>query len=175
MVKAEQKKNENISEYIIHMFKTEDLIRTFEFDLNRITKQIISNIRISNDERKELILWYASIIEDMQSQKIENSGHLIEINNLIEKLLGLHNKLETEDEVYKKISLKAEPFIKNQIEESQNTIDNPIIICLNAIYGFLLLKLNGKIISEQQQQMLETFGDLLSYLNFHYQQEFIDS
>jgi uncharacterized protein DUF4924 len=175
MVKAEQKKNENISEYIIHMFKTEDLIRTFEFDLNRISKQIISNIRISNDERKELILWYASIIEDMQSQKIENSGHLIEINNLIEKLLGLHNKLETEDEVYKKISLKAEPFIKNQIEESQNTIDNPIIICLNAIYGFLLLKLNGKIISEQQQQMLETFGDLLSYLNFHYQQEFIDS
>ena len=170
MVRAEAKKNENISEYIIHMFKTEDLLRTFEFDLNRVTNQVILNIPTSDNEKKELILWYAKHIESMQTQEIIKSGHLKEVNELIEQLLKLHDELIITEPDYKAIISKAAPFISSQIQESNNTLNNPIIVCLNAIYGLLILKLEGKEVSPAQQDMLESFGDLLSYLSYKYKE-----
>jgi len=168
MVKAEAKKNGNIAEYVIHMFKTEDLLRTFEFDLNRITNQVILNIPASNSEKKELILWYAKHIEAMQSQKIVNSGHLKEVNDLIVQLFSLHTEFLLSEPTYKKIVSKAEPFIKSQIAGSKNALNNPILVCLNAIYGLLILKLEGKEVNANQQNMLESFGDLLSFLSYKF-------
>jgi len=168
MSKVAAKKKNNIAEYIIHMYQTEDLIRTFEFDLNKINSYVITNIPVSVSEKKELILWYASLIESMQSQKITTTGHLLEIEDLIKQLTELHNKLIETDEEYKKRATIAEPFIKNQIKKSDNLVTNPVKICLNAIYGFLLLKLDGKNVSDEQQKMLDTFGDVLSYLSFKF-------
>jgi len=170
MVRAEQKKNENISEYIIHLYKTEDLLRTFEFDLNRINSQAIANIPVSNNEKKELILWYANLIEAMKIQKIEKFGHLNVVNDLISQLTSLHSSLLLNNSDYKAIVSKAEPYIKEQIKTSNQTITNPIQICLNAIYGFLMLKLEGKTVTPNQQKMLEHFGDLLSFLSFKYEE-----
>ena len=170
MVRAEQKKNENISEYIIHLFKTEDLIRTFEFDLNRINSQVISNIPTSDNQKKELILWYAEHLEAMQTQKIEGKGHLNLVNDLINKLTTLHKTQLKEDSEYKTISAKAEPYIKEQIQVSNNTVSNPVEVCLNAIYGLLILKLEGKPVYPNQQEMLASFGDLLSFLSFKYKE-----
>ncbi len=168
MVKAEEKKNNNISEYIIYMFQTEDLVRALKVDLNQITEYVIASLPISDKEKKELILWYASIIENMKSQQIEKEGHLKEVNDLMAYLHTLHTQLISTEDDYKKIALKAEPYIQQQIKESKNTLSNPIQICLNAIYGFLLLKLDGKEVNSDQQKMLDAFGDLLSYLSFKF-------
>lgn len=168
MVKADQKKADNISEYIIYMFQTEDLVRALKLDLNQITDYVIASLPVSDTEKKELILWYASIIEEMKAQQIEKEGHLKEINDIMLQLHELHAELITTEVAYKKIALKAEPYIQNQIVESKNTLSNPIQICLNAIYGFLLLKLEGKEVNSDQQKMLEAFGDLLSFLSFTY-------
>jgi len=170
-MKADELKNKNISEYIVHMFKSEDLVRTFEFDLNKITDYLIANIPVSASEKKEQILWYASLIEQMREEDIQNKGHLTELNNLINELTKLHISLIEQDKTYKKINSKAQPFIQNQIEMGGNAIINPIQICLNAIYGALLLKINAKTITELQQEMLETFGDLLSYLSYSYKRD----
>lgn len=171
MIKAEQKKNENIAEYIIHMFKSEDLVRTFEFDLNKINSYVITNIPTSVAEKKELILWYASLIETMQLEKIHASGHLEIVTNLLNDLLKLHSTLLDTESDYEKIVIKAKPYIQHQIKESNNVLNNPIQVCINAVYGFLLLKLDDKIINEDQQKMLDTFGDLLSYLSYKYKEE----
>ncbi len=168
MVKADELKDQNVSEYIVHMFKSEDLVRTFKFDLNKITDYLIANIPVSTSKKKEQILWYASLIEQMREENIQDKGHLNELNNLINELTKLHISLIKEDKTYKEINLRAQPFIQNQVKIGENTITNPILICLNAIYGALLLKINGKTITEQQQKMLETFGDLLSYLSYTY-------
>lgn len=171
MIKADQKKADNISEYIIYMFQTEDLVRALKLDLNQITDYVIASLPVSDTEKKELILWYASIIEEMKTQQIEKEGHLKEISDLILQLHELHTELITTEVTYKKIALKAEPYIQNQIVESKNTLSNPIQICLNAIYGFLLLKLEGKEVNSDQQKMLEAFGDLLSFLSFTYKKK----
>jgi len=168
MVKTVEKKKNNIAEYIIYMYQSEDLIRTFECDLNQINSYVISNIPASDHEKKELILWYASLIETMQSENITKSGHLKELKDIISQLTELHNSLIDTDINYQEIASKAEPFIKNQIKESANTITNSIQVCVNAVYGFLLLKLDGKDVTNEQQKMLDAFGDLLSYVSYIY-------
>ncbi len=171
MVKAEQKKNENIAEYIIYMFQTEDLVRALKLDLNQITNYVIASLPITDKEKKEHILWYATIVEKMNAQQIEQEGHLKEINDLMALLNQLHLKLIISKSTYKEIASKAEPYIQNQIKASKNTLINPVQISLNAIYGFLLLKLEGKEVTPTQQEMLDVFGDLLSFLSFSYKEE----
>lgn len=168
MIKANEKKINNIAEYIVYMFQTEDLVRALQLDLNQITDYVITSLPVSNNEKKELILWYASIIEKMQSQQIEKEGHLEEIDELMTQLNTLHNKLIETKSDYKEIAVKAEPHIQSQIIESKNTLSNPIQVCINAVYGFLLLKLEGKEVTKEQQKMLDTFGDLLSYISYTY-------
>ncbi|MCF6360660.1 MAG: DUF4924 family protein [Cyclobacteriaceae bacterium] len=168
MVKADQKKESNISEYLIYMFQSEDLIRTFEFDLNRITEYMIANIPVTDSEKKELILWYAALIEIMRADNVEKAGHISEVSNLIQELAALHHSLISNDTKYNSLVQLANPFIQANIKESNNTITNPIQVCLNAIYGFLLLKFEEKIITDNQQKMLNAFGDLLSYLSYNY-------
>ncbi len=171
MIKAEELKWQNISEYIIHMYKSEDLVRTFAFDLNKITDYLIANIPVSASEKKEQVLWYAALIEQMRVDNIEVKGHLNELKNLVSQLSKLHIKLIEEDKIYQNINSKATPFIQNQIKVSKNTVRDPIQICLNAVYGFLLLKINSKGITDDQQKMLDAFGNLLSYLSFTYKEE----
>ena len=60
----------------------------------------------------------------------------------------------------------------DHITFSKNTILNPVQICLNGIYGMLLLKLNGKTVSDEQQSTLVNFGNLLQYLSEAYKKEF---
>jgi hypothetical protein len=171
MGKAEEKRSKNITEYLIYMFKSEDLIRTFEYDLNKITDYLISQIPISTQEKKELILWYASLIESMQSENIIESGHIEEVKILLTELNTLHNALIKDDNDYNIIVSKAAPFIQSQIEKSNNKLNNPIQVCLNAIYGFLLLKVDEKEPTAEQQTMLNAFGDLLSYLSHKYKEQ----
>lgn len=170
MVLAETKKQENIAEYIVHMYQTEELIRSYEFDLNRINNYVISRIPVSIDEKKELLLWYAAIIESMQNEGIETKGHLSETIALVDQLNQLHVDLLNEDNSYQKVFESASPFIDSQINEANHTITDPIQICLNAIYGFLLLKLDGKKVTDNQQNMLDSFGDMLSYLSYKFKQ-----
>jgi len=171
MVKATELKSQNISEYIIHMYKSEDLVRTFEFDLNKITDYLIVNIPVSVSDKKEQILWYAALIEQMRADNIETKDHLNELKDLVNQLSNLHTKLIKQDKDYQKINSKANPFIQNQIKMSKNTVIDPVQICINSVYGFLLLKINNKAVTDKQQEMLNTFGDLLSYLSFTYKPE----
>ena len=170
MVKAEEKRRDNIAEYIIHMYQSEELVRSFDFDLDQINTYVISHIPLEDHAKKELLLWYASLIENMQKEGINESGHLKETIDLTHQLNKLHVELLGKDKSYERIVHSAQPFIETQIKESKNTISDPIQICLNAVYGFLLLKLNGKSITSEQQNMLGAFGDMLSFLSFKFKQ-----
>ena len=40
MIVAEQKRKENVAEYILYMWQIEDTIRALDFDLTRITEYV---------------------------------------------------------------------------------------------------------------------------------------
>ncbi len=59
---AQKKRFENISEYIIHLYKTEDLIRAYEMDIDQINKYVVSHLPLSTDEKEETRKWYVNLI-----------------------------------------------------------------------------------------------------------------
>ncbi|MDP4679727.1 MAG: DUF4924 family protein [Cyclobacteriaceae bacterium] len=163
-----KKLNENISEYIIQLFRKEDLVRAFEFDLEKIGSHVINHLPISNIEKLGEVNYYEDLIRKMKSEKVTEVGHISEANNLIQTLEALRNDLLKNDDVFSTIFNKAKPAIEENKKLSQGKIKNDIQVCLNGIYGFLLLRLNGKEIDENNKTKLEQFGNVLSYLSSKY-------
>jgi hypothetical protein len=171
VIPAEIKKKENIAEYIIHMYQTEDLILNYKFDLDDILQYVIQHM--SNDEIaiKKLLLWYADIIDHMQRENISDSTkRLSSTQKIVDNLLVLHNELLITDKEYLQTFEKARPDIQRNSEYSKNSITNPIQICLNGIYGMLLLKLNGKKIPADDEGSLTNFGAVLGHLSITFKE-----
>ena len=165
---AKNKKQSNIAEYLIYIYKTEELIRTFNFDIEEISEYVIKHFPLSPEEKEEQRKWYSDFMEEMKSQGIEKSGHMNEANDIVEELCELHIDLLVKDENYQKLVQNARPYLQKHIALSDHKVSNPIQVCLNAIYGFLLLELNKKKIDEKDKGCLEVFGDMLSFLSHHY-------
>lgn len=160
--------NENISEYIIRMYRSEDLVRAFEFDLEKIGTHVITHLPTSNIDKLSEVNFYESLISKMKSEGLETSGHLKELNTLVGDLTKLNDSLVKTNTKFQEIYKDAKPFIEQNLSTASGTITNEIQICLNGIYGFLLLKLNGKEVDGESKEMLEKFGALLAYLSTKY-------
>ncbi len=171
MTISERKKQENIAQYLIHIYQTEDLIRAFEFDLNQITEYVIKHIP-DDSERKQLMLWYADIITQMKDENIQQEGHLRSTQKIVSELLDLRDILLSEDREFKSIWKASQQVISKYAKEGGV---NEIQACLNGIYGLLLLRLNGKPVSDEITQHAEIFGNVLSYLSYRYKQNHFTS
>jgi len=171
MLLSEKKKLNNISEYIIHMYQTEDLIRSFEFDLDQINTYVLKHIPGTIEDKKELLLWYAGLIEKMRNEKIEKSGHLHEVTTKVDQMKSLHNKMKDSEKEYQKVIEKSSPHINKFNKLGKDMSLHIVDICFNGIYGLLLLKLQGKKVSSEDNESLEAFGDILSYLSYKYKQQ----
>ena len=169
MLIAEQKRKESISEYIIFMYQTEDLIRAYNFDLEEIYKYVIQHFPVEDDMKTRIKAWYRKTANQMKKESIEESGHLQELNDLAIELSSFNLELLKSDQTYRKIFDQAKLHINRSSALSNGQLTNPIQICLNGIYGLLILRLNGKPVDDQIKQGAQAFGDVLSYLSFKYQ------
>lgn len=176
MIPADIKKKENIAEYIIYMYQTEDLILTYDHNLDDILEYVIKHMSRDEQVIKEQLLWYANIIEQMKNDGVaESKKRLNSTQYYVDRLSRLHDNFLVNDESYQIIYANAEKNILHHIALSENSIVKPVQICLNGIYGMLLLKLNGKKISANQQTTLANFGSVLEYLSEAYKKEYPQS
>lgn len=162
---------ENISEYIIQMYRKEDLCRAFDLNLESIGNHIINHLPVSNSEKLAEVNFYEELISKMKAEGIEKEGHLKEVNDLVDELTDFHQNLLKSDQDYKKVFESAKPHVDENLKIAEGKITNEIQICLNGVYGFLLLKLNGKEIKHEDQKMIDGFGDVLSFLSFKYKEK----
>ncbi|GAB2628331.1 DUF4924 family protein [Belliella aquatica] len=166
---AEKKKSQNIAEYIIYMYQMEDLIRAYNFNMEEIRQFVISHYPISDTEKDETRLWFASICEQMISEKITTSGHLSNVQDIVDDLAKIHWTLLKTDKEYFDTYNSAKPYVIEMIMEAgDKPVGNEIQVCLNAIYGLLLAKLKGREIPKGYTEATEAFGNVLSYLSFAY-------
>ena len=93
MLIAQQKLNENVAEYILYMYQIEDLIRAYQFDLDRIVKEVVEPNLPDRAYLERYRAWYAGLIQDMKSERIIESGHRLELQDVMVELSYLHNSL----------------------------------------------------------------------------------
>ena len=169
---SRQKKEENIAEYVLYMWQIEDVIRACKLDLTKIEKTIISQQDLEDAQREELKAWYKGLTNKMKIQKIEQVGHLREVNEVVEELSMLHNTLLTyyKDEKYIEAYSGAEQYINEFKSVSNNPTASNIEVLFSALYAKLILKLQGRDISSSTEEAFQAFRNVLAYLAAKYKQ-----
>ncbi|MBE0656000.1 MAG: DUF4924 family protein [Bacteroidales bacterium] len=163
MLVASQKRKENIAEYLLYMFQVEDLIRSFNFDIEAIDKSLITQYREDYSFKREIREWYRSLIVMMKESGVQNTGHIPLLRGLINSLNDIHLSLlqkENEHE-YSELYSLCNPAIEELRIKSGDPDTNDIEVCLNGLYGLLLLRMQKKIVNPETQQAFERISKLL--------------
>ena len=148
MIIARQKRKENIAEYLLYMWQVEDLIRANKFDMDSINRTVIAHYDQPEEVKKEIAQWYEELIEMMRSEGVMEKGHIQLNKNVIITLTDLHLRLlkSPKEMVYSAAYYKTLPYIV-QLRAKSGGEDLPELeTCVAAVYGYLLLRMQGKAV-----------------------------
>lgn len=175
MITASVKKRENIAEYLIYMWQIEDLIRANGLDIDKIQSNIIDQYKdLTEAQRKEMRDWYDSLIDMMRRENVIEKGHLQINKNVIIQLDDLHRKLLGNQKyaAYSAQFYHTLPIIVELRAKSGDNKSGEIETCFNALYGILLLRLQGKEISEETKQAIDQISKFLAVLAMYYKKDY---
>ena len=175
MITASIKKKENIAEYLLYMWQIEDLIRAYQLDIDKIQDAIINNYRdLTEEQKKEMRDWYESLIDMMRREGVIEKGHLQINKNVIIQLDDLHRQLLSDQKFasYSAQFYHTLPIIVELRAKSGDSKSEEIETCFNALYGILLLRLQGKEISEETQQATAQISKFLAVLAMYYKKDY---
>lgn len=166
MIVAQQKKKENIIEYIIYMWNVEDLLRSLNLEIDKIDSRIISAYQVDDEVKNEVRNWYINLIKEMKTYGLLQKGHLPEINEIIAELALLHDSLLHlyQDPRYIELERHAGESIKELVKKSGSKTISPVEAGLNGLYGILLLRMKKKAISSDTEESIRTISDMFAYL-----------
>ena len=175
MITASVKKRENIAEYLLYMWQIEDLIRANGLDIDKIQENIIDNYsELTDAQRKEMREWYESLIDMMRREGVVESGHLQLNKNVIIALDDLSRRLMADSKFasYSAQFYHTLPIIVELRAKSGDNKAGEIETCFNALYGILMLRLQGKEISEETQQAVAQISKFLALLSHYYKLDY---
>ena len=175
MFTASQKKKDNIAEYLLYMWQIEDLIRAYNLDIDKIQEAIIDQYKdLNDDQRKELRDWYESLIDMMRREGVQEKGHLQINKNVILQLEDLHRQLLNDQKFasYSAQFYHTLPLIVELRAKAGENKAGEIETLFNALYGVLLLRLQGKEISEETQQAINQISKFLAVLSHYYKLDY---
>jgi len=172
MLTARQKKRENTIEYILYMWQVEDLLRACAFDAAEIERRIVAQYDATPDIKFEIREWYLALCDTMKQEGVTEKGHIQSVNKLLEELEDFHLNLlrSSEEQVYGALYHKALSAIVQLRSKSGGARMREIETCLTAVYGFLLLKMQGRDISAETEEGVKQISALLAFLAEKYKE-----
>ncbi len=171
MIISQAKRKENIAEYLLYMWQVEDIIRAMSMDIDKIKAGIIDHYDVDDRTRKEIIDWWEGLIMMMQHEGKQQAGHLQINKNVLIRLNDLHAELmqspkypEYGAEFYKTLPFIVELRAKTPEEQQVGELET----CFNALYGTLMLKLQGKEMSKETQVAIDQISHFIGTLAAFY-------
>lgn len=167
MITASQKRKENIAEYLLYMWQIEDIIRANGLDIDKIKENVIDKYpSLTEQQRREMTEWYESLIDMMRRENVEKSGHLQLNKNVIIQLAELHQALLKDPRFpdYTAEFYRTLPYIVELRAKSGEEKSGEIETCFNALYGMLMLRLQGKEITPQTADAIKQISRFIALL-----------
>ena len=167
MIIAQAKRKENIAEYLLYMWQVEDTIRAYHFDIDEIDKNIISRFQVDDETKAKIKDWYENLIKMMELEHVKEKGHLQINKNVLITLTDLHLQLLKSPKYpqYAAQYYQTVPFIvelRAKTPEAQRV--GELETCFNALYGVLMLKLQGKKIGNATQTAINNISYFIGLL-----------
>lgn len=173
MIIANQKRKENIAEYLLYMWQVEDLLRANGCDIDRVEKNVIALYNVDDDTRAQIKDWYENLIKMMQLEHVNEHGHLQINKNVIIRLNDFHNALLDSPKFpeYRAEYYKTLPFIVELRAKSGNEPTGEIETCFNALYGTLMLRLQHRELSQGTAQAVAQISRFIAKLSALYMKD----
>ncbi len=172
MLIAQEKRKTNIAEYILYMWQLEDVLRALNFDSEKIRKTLVEKYNESPEILEEIHAWYMNLVSIMKNEKVTEKGHIqilsIIVNDLNRFHLGLLQQPQQTDYILS--FQKAFPLIQELKAKQGGTIENIPEICLNGLYGLLLLRLQKREVSESTEKSMQVIAAFMAKLSAMYLQ-----
>jgi hypothetical protein len=172
MLIAKEKRKTNIAEYILYMWQLEDMLRALRFDSELIRNHLVKGFNQPGDISEEITEWYVNLASLMKSDGVEQHGHIQVIKNLLNELNDLHLLLLSRPQEMDYINTfqQSLPFIKELKSKQKETGLNDIEVCLNGLYGLLLLRIQKKEISDGTEKSMQVIAGFVAKLSAKYLQ-----
>lgn len=167
---SEDLKQNNIAEYIIYMWQTEDMIRSLDYDIEKIQKTIIDKYDVDDEMKQGIRNWYSSLIQMAELENIKQSGHLQVLTNIVSDLNDLHLWLLQQPTEAQYQQAYQEALLNIKLLSSKMKVDatNEIDVCLHGLYVIMLLKLQNKEIHKDTSVAVDSFRNLIAILATKY-------
>lgn len=173
MLIAQKKRKENISEYLLYMWQVEDLIRANHFDSDEIRRNLVDRYDQPADVKDEIARWYEELADMMRQEGVKERGHIQLNKNVIIALTDLHLRLlkSPKEMIYGSMYYKTLPYIV-QLRAKSGGEDIPEIeTCFTAVYGYLVLRMQGKEVSAETLEAIKQISAFLALLAEKYKDD----
>ncbi len=167
MIIAQQKRKDNIAEYILYLWQLEDLIRAYDFSMDRINREIVSQFKVGATEKSEIYNWYEELAEAMKLEKITENGHLQFLLILVEDLNDFHFRLiespmhSDYQELYKDSVHNISDF---RLKMHNRDKISDMEVCLTVLYGYMLIKMKNRPVSDDTIEAIDTIRRMMALL-----------
>ena len=148
MIISKKLKEQSISEYLLYMWQVEDLIRANNCDIDKLEQTIVAPYNLPDEQRAEMVEWYANLVEMMHLEGVEQSGHLQINKNVIISLTDLH---------YRLMHSQKFPFYQAAYYK--------------ALYGVWMLRLQRKEVSSDTASAVADIVKYVGLLSDYYNKE----
>jgi len=170
MLISQQKRKENIIEYLLYMYQIEDIVRSMHCDFDRIKTALIPSVLPNPSFQMQYEVWYEDICKELKRSGKTQKGHLYELEEVFAELTLLHRTLLEimMDKKYKELVENALPSIQEFSDKSTLVNAHPIEVCLHAMNMKLQLKLRKQEISAETEAAMDSMRILLAYIGREY-------
>lgn len=173
MFTAKQLREENIAEYLLYMWRLEDIFRACRFDIETVRQRIVDNYPTDEDTKAAMLQWYGDLMDMMRIEGVKEKGHIQINKNVVIQLTDLHQMLlksvkypEYASEFYKTLPIIVELRSKSGDEKS-----GEIETCFNALYGMMMMHLQGRQLSESTQVAMAQISKFVSLLATYFHKD----
>ena len=169
MFVAKHLKESSVCEYLLYMWQVEDTIRAFGLDIDRIEAEYVSRFQLDEARERMEVQWYGDLIRMMQQEGCSQKGHLQINRSTLSLLVDLHQTLlqSPKQPFYSAAYYKALPFIVELRARGSKDVGE-LETCLNCLYGVMMLRLQGREVSDDTQQAVAVISHLLALLSDAY-------
>ncbi len=167
---AQQKRKENIAEYILYLWQLEDLLRALQFSPEAIYSTLVRPRQLDSAQEQMLLAWYIDIANLLTQEGKEKAGHLDHTLHLIHDLHDLHLRLMKQQEIGEAYRLRyamlAEhlPALRSRLGKESEMNDTEL--CFRALYAAMLYRIKGegeKVVADTIEVVSPAIATLADY------------
>lgn len=165
MFVAQQKRHENIAEYLLYMWQVEDILRALELAPDAIRRYVAQGYRYSDEEKAQVEQWYLALADEMRRDGVVERGHLRRLADLIARLEELSSDLlkDSDETLFATLYYAALPAIV-QLRDKGAKDKGEVETALIGLYGYIQLKEQHREVSDETTKGMKQLSTFLALL-----------